>query len=115
MIQINRRCDTRTTTGDRQRFDDLLAGEMTATWYVTFEVRRHGTLPKPRSPRETRTFATEAEAKAFVRAKLDQGLVLFAGTINPHAPRQLIPSSRIQAWLAGEQWDTEGDAGPDVE
>ncbi|UGA48475.1 hypothetical protein HU230_0014130 [Bradyrhizobium quebecense] len=75
---------------------------MTPTWYVTFEPRKRGTLPKPRSPRETRTFATEAEAKAFVRAKLDQDLSVFAGTINPHVPRQLIPSSRIQAWLVDE-------------
>lgn len=86
---------------------------MTPTWYVTFEVRKRGTLPKQRSPRETRTFATEAEAKAFVRAKLDEGLVVFAGTINPHVPRQLIPSPRIQAWLVDEQWNAERDTGPD--
>ncbi|WFT96036.1 hypothetical protein QA633_02630 [Bradyrhizobium barranii] len=76
---------------------------MTAIWYVTFEVRRSGLLPKPRSPHETRTFATEAEAKAFARSKLEDGLVLLAGTINPHSPKQLIPASRIQSWLADDQ------------
>lgn len=88
---------------------------MTPIWYVTFEVRKRGTLPKQRSPRETRTFATEAEAKAFAREKLDAGLAVFAGTINPHTPRQLIPSSRIQAWLVDERWDAEPHAGPDAE
>jgi hypothetical protein len=88
---------------------------MTPTWYVTFEVRKRGTLPKQRSPRETRTFATEAEAKVFARAKLDEGLAVFAGTINPRVPRQLIPSARIQAWLAGELSDTERHTGSDPE
>ena len=27
------------------------------------------------------------------------GLVVFAGTINPHLPRQLIPSQNIADWL----------------
>nr|WP_246557420.1 hypothetical protein [Bradyrhizobium liaoningense] len=75
---------------------------MTPTWYVTFEIRKSGTLPKQRSPRETRTFATEAEAKIFARAKLDEGLAVFAGTINPHLPRRLIPASDIAPWLAEE-------------
>nr|WP_080138423.1 hypothetical protein [Bradyrhizobium sacchari] len=80
---------------------------MTAIWYVTFAARRHGLLRKPRSPHETRTFATEAEAKAFARSKLEDGLILLAGTINPHSPKQLIPASRIQSWLADDQ---EGEA-----
>lgn len=86
---------------------------MTPTWYVTFEVQKRGTLPKPRNPRETRMFATEAEARAFVRSKLDEGLAVFAGTINPIVPRQLITAARIQAWLADEPRDTEGPTGPD--
>ena len=65
---------------------NTLAARMTATWYVTFEVRKRGILPKQRSPRETKTFATEAEAKAFARPKHEEGLPVFAGTINPHSP-----------------------------
>ncbi|AWL94812.1 hypothetical protein WKW75_28535 [Bradyrhizobium ottawaense] len=83
---------------------------MTPTWYVTFEIRKRGTLPKQRSPRETRTFTTEAEAKAFARAKLDEGLAIFAGTINPHLPRRLIPTSGITAWLAEEQDSAAGSS-----
>ena len=76
---------------------------MTLTWYVTFETRKQGLLlSKRRSPRETRTFATEAEAKVFARAKLDEGLVVFAGTINPYLPRRHIPSADIHMWLAEE-------------
>ena len=87
---------------------------MTPTWYVTFEVRKRGALPKQRSPRETRTFTTEAEAKAFARTKLDEGLAVFAGTINPSVPKRLITAAYIHAWLADERRDTEGHAGPDA-
>jgi hypothetical protein len=83
---------------------------MTPTWYVTFEVHKRGTLPKQRSPRETRTFATEAEAKTFARAKHEEGLAVFAGTINPHSPKQLIPLSRIPAWLVDGQLEAEPSA-----
>lgn len=70
-------------------------------WYVTFEIRKRGLLSKKeRSPRETRTFATEAEAKMFARLKLEDGLVVFAGTINPHVPKRLILSQAIANWIA---------------
>ncbi|WFU83449.1 hypothetical protein QA645_12090 [Bradyrhizobium sp. CIAT3101] len=75
---------------------------MNPTWYVTFEIRKSGTLLKQRSPRETRTFATEDEAKQFAREKFNDGLAVFAGTINPHLPRRLILASDIQAWLADD-------------
>jgi hypothetical protein len=76
--------------------------QTTPIWYVTFEVRKRGILPRQRSPRETRTFVTEAEAKAFARSKLEEGLTVYAGTINPHTPKQLVPSSQIYVWLADE-------------
>jgi hypothetical protein len=76
---------------------------MSPTWYVTFEVQRRGLLPKRRSPRETRTFATEAEAKHFARERLDEGLNVFAGTLNPYSPKRVIPSQRVPGWLAEEQ------------
>ena len=73
---------------------------MAPTWYVTFEIHKRGLRPKKvRSPRETRTFATEAEAKMFARVKLDEGLFVFAGTINPHSPRRLILSGHIASWV----------------
>jgi len=76
---------------------------MNPTWYVTFQIHQRGILPRQRSPRETKTFATEREAKLFARTKLDEGLAVFAGTINPHLPRRLIPATAIGAWLAEEQ------------
>jgi hypothetical protein len=81
---------------------------MPHAWYVTFELHKRGTLPKRRSPRETRTFQSEAEAKAFARTKFDEGLVVFAGTINPFLPRRLIPSIDIPSWL--EQGQSEETA-----
>ena len=72
---------------------------MPYTWYVTFEVQKRGVLPRRRSPRATRRFETEKEARDFARAKLNEGLTVYAGTINPHLPRQLIPSKRIPSWL----------------
>jgi hypothetical protein len=82
---------------------------MLHTWYITFETQKHGTLPRRRSPRETRTFASETEAKHFARAKLDEGLVVFAGTINPHLPKQIIPSSSILSWLGGDDDNVDPD------
>ncbi len=72
---------------------------MPNTWYVTFEPRKRGVLPRPR---QTMTFATESEARQFARARLDEGLTVFAGTINPYLPRQLIPAERIVHWLTAE-------------
>jgi hypothetical protein len=48
-------------------------------------------------------FDTEEQAKDFARAKLGEGLVVFAGTINPHLPRQLILSQSVADWVAGEE------------
>nr|WP_081851568.1 hypothetical protein [Bradyrhizobium sp. URHD0069] len=84
---------------------------MKHTWYVTFEVPRRGTLVRRRSPRSTRTFETETEAKNFARMKLDDGLIVTAGTINPHVPRRAIPSGNIPSWLGHEQ--ERESAGPD--
>ncbi|MET4386076.1 hypothetical protein ABIB73_001821 [Bradyrhizobium sp. F1.4.3] len=82
---------------------------MPQTWYVTFEVHKRGTLPKRRSPRETRTFESEADARTFAREKFNEGLIVFAGTLNPFLPRRLIPSSEISSWI--EQGQGEEVAG----
>ena len=84
---------------------------MPDTWYVTFEMHKRGVLPKTRSPRVTRRFETETEAKRFAREKFYEGLVVYAGTINPHTPKQLIAPSSIPSWI-GETGD-EGTAKPD--
>jgi hypothetical protein len=86
---------------------------MPQTWYVTFEVHRRGTLPKRRSPRETRTFESEAEARTFAREKFNEGLIVFAGTLNPFLPRRLIPSNEIPAWI--ERGKSEDAAGQDAQ
>ena len=72
---------------------------MKHTWYVTFEVPTDGTVLRRRHPRLTKIFETEAAAKDFARTKLNDGLIVTAGTINPHLPRASIPSVAIPAWL----------------
>ena len=80
---------------------------MAPTWYVTFEIRKRGLLSKKeRSPRETRLFTTEAEAKTFARLKLQEGLVVFAGTINPYSPKRLVLPHDVALWVEGQ---TEGN------
>lgn len=81
-------------TGDRRRHRG-----MKHTWYVTFEVPTDGTLLRRRHPRLTKTFETEAAAKDFARTKFTGGLIVTAGTINPHLPRKAIPSVEIPTWL----------------
>jgi hypothetical protein len=87
---------------------------MNYTWYVTFEVRRTGTLIQRRNPRSTKTFETEAEAKDFAR-KFDGRSIVIAGTINPPLPRTAIPSEGIP-WLeigpTQETGDREDAHGP---
>jgi hypothetical protein len=77
---------------------------MKHTWYVTFEVPADGTLSRRRRhPRLTKTFETEAEARAFARTKFNDGLIVTAGTVIPHLPRTSIPSADIPAWLEADQ------------
>lgn len=83
---------------------------MPYTWYVTFEVQKRGLLPRRRSPRATRKFETETEAKDFARAKFNEGLIVYAGTINPHSPKQLIPSSSIPSWIEHPEEQEIADA-----
>ena len=51
-------------------------------------------------------FPSESEARIFARAKLAEGLVVFAGTVNPVAPKKLILGSKILDWV------NEGPDGP---
>jgi hypothetical protein len=82
---------------------------MNHIWYVTFEVPRSGTLVQRRNPRLTKTFETEAEAREFARTKFDGGLIVTAGTINPHLPRRAIPSEEIPAWLESDSTQETSD------
>jgi len=48
--------------------------------------------------RSTRTFKTEADAKAFAREIVAKGWSATAGTLNPYQPKQVIGSSQIEDW-----------------
>jgi hypothetical protein len=102
---LNAECDGHGPTQWVAPHGVTLTGAKTPSWYVTVEVRNRGVLPRQRSPRETKTFVTEAEAKDFARMKLEEGLSVFAGTINPHSPKRVVLFSQIHTWLAGEPRD----------
>ncbi|MBN9043674.1 MAG: hypothetical protein BGP05_16355 [Rhizobiales bacterium 62-47] len=69
-------------------------------WYVAYghdrtlktDVRATGPV------RSTRTFKSEADAKAFAKQILAQGMSVTAGTLNPHQPKQVIGGSQIERW-----------------
>jgi hypothetical protein len=70
-------------------------------WYVSVEAPsdwRPGSSRAP-SPRQSKSFSTEAEAKLFARAMLSDGLKVMAGTMNPHLPRRVIVASEIERWI----------------
>ncbi|WP_375783637.1 hypothetical protein ACE10Z_28005 [Bradyrhizobium sp. Pha-3] len=71
-----------------------------AIWYVSFAVRSTD-AGHHRFARQTRTFTSEQDAKAFARTLLEQTQDISAGTINPHTPRRVIAPAAITAW-AGE-------------
>jgi hypothetical protein len=70
-------------------------------WYVSIERPsqwRPGLLRAP-SPRQSKSFPTEIEAKKFAKAMVSEGLKVMAGTMNPHLPRRLIVATEIERWV----------------
>ena len=68
------------------------------TWYVSYECKER--LPGKRAhARVTEPFRNEQEAKAFAKAKLAEGLIVSAGTLNPHLPKRMIASAQMLDWL----------------
>ena len=69
-----------------------------AIWYVSFALRDPN-AGHQRFPRQTRTFASEHDAKVFASSLLEQTEDVSAGTINPHQPRRVIAPAAIQSWI----------------
>jgi hypothetical protein len=69
---------------------------MKLTWYVVFEVPK---TVKQRGRRVTETFENESQAREFARQKVAEGVLVNAGTINPHLPKRAIASTDIQQWI----------------
>jgi hypothetical protein len=65
-----------------------------AIWYVSFD-----DFTSRRRVRSVQAFKSESEAKQFAREALASGKAVYAGTINPHEPRRLIPPEQIDEWL----------------
>lgn len=69
------------------------------SWYVTFEMPKTMKLRGWRTPRTTKTFQNELEAKEFARIKYAEGLKINVGTINPHLPKRAIAWRDVHHWL----------------
>ena len=72
----------------------------TDTWYVSYGPDKdcRGPVRTSGPVRSTKTFKTEADAKAFAREILAQGFLVSAGTLNPYQPKQIIAASQIESW-----------------
>ena len=73
-------------------------------WYVSY---RSNITPKRddrglKSARATRKFKTEAEAKQFAEEIIKEGWSAIAGTLNPHTPKKMVPSTQILDWIDGK-------------
>ena len=75
---------------------------ITNHWYVSLEGPNNwrATTSRAPSPRKTKSFQTEIEAKQFAKAMLSKGLKVTAGTLNPHLPtRRLVLASDVEHWI----------------
>jgi len=73
---------------------------MKNSWYVSYESGL--STAGGRYHRQTRSFLSEQEAKAFARALVDREVMgLTAGTINPVHPKRLLATEHeVSEWLA---------------
>lgn len=69
-----------------------------AIWYVSFALRNPD-AGHHRFARQSRSFASEQDAKAFARTLLESTQDISAGTINPHTPRRVIAPTAIRSWV----------------
>jgi hypothetical protein len=69
------------------------------TWYVSFKAKERLPGVRRHHPRVTKPFRNEQEAKAFAKTKLAEGLIVSAGTLNPHQPKRTIASAQMLDWL----------------
>jgi hypothetical protein len=75
---------------------------ITNRWYVSVQSPSEWRPKSSRapSPRKTKSFPTESEAKQFAKAMLSDGFRVTAGTLNPHQPRRrTITASEINQWI----------------
>jgi hypothetical protein len=71
-------------------------------WYVSIDrpSQQRPSLSRAPSPRQSKSFTTESEAKQFASAMLSEGFKVMAGTLSPHQPkRRTITASEIDRWI----------------
>jgi hypothetical protein len=76
--------------------------KITKRWYVSAKGPSEWRPKSSRapSPKKTKSFSTESEAKQFAKAMLSDGFAVTAGTLSPHQPRRcIITASKIDQWI----------------
>jgi hypothetical protein len=75
---------------------------LTDHWFVSVRLRRG--LGSFSSPKEAKTFPTEAQAKQYAKEMLSDRHKIIAGTLNGYQPvRRIIPTSDLYRWLQEEK------------
>jgi hypothetical protein len=75
----------------------VVAKKIPNTWYVSVYVPREDT--SGHYSRRSRTFTSEDDAKQFARSRLEAGVEVSAGTLNPVQPKRIIGPLQIEEWL----------------
>jgi O-acetylhomoserine/O-acetylserine sulfhydrylase-like pyridoxal-dependent enzyme len=90
----------KSTTGfvsKHQPIGGLLIKRTKHTWFISYKNER---IESSDHSRLTETFANEFDAKSFARSKIRGTKDIYAGTINPHHPKQTILPKQIIDWLS---------------
>jgi hypothetical protein len=92
-------------THQQRRRSNVLSAIMarrtvTHRWFVSVKFPRPGRLAGGPA-RETKTFATEAEAKQYAKEMLSEKNKILAGTLlsADHPIRRFIPASELHRWI----------------
>jgi hypothetical protein len=68
------------------------------TWYVAIQVPNREKTGH--YSRRSHSFASEAAAKHFAAIKIEEGVEVSAGTLNPVSPKRIVGPSEIKQWLS---------------
>ncbi|MDR3489160.1 MAG: hypothetical protein P4M05_30205 [Bradyrhizobium sp.] len=68
------------------------------TWYVSVYIPHREKTGY--YSRRSQSFTSESDAKKFAAAKIEAGIDVSAGTINPAVPKRVVGPSQIRKWLS---------------
>ena len=72
------------------------------TWYVSVQAKLSESGSGRTYSRLSLSFLLESDAKKYAATKIREGRAVTAGTINPEAPKVVIPSAEILRWIGNQ-------------